>query len=96
MASVRVPPVLNVGDYAVGVWVGQGFEEILSVDAATSFTLDGSTKGRPDRIVELLLPWACRDAATPPTPPAPAEVAAGGNGLPICIIEGVGGDQPAH
>jgi ABC-2 type transport system ATP-binding protein/lipopolysaccharide transport system ATP-binding protein len=71
VASVQVPPVLNVGDYAIGVWVGQGFEEIVSVDAATSVSLDGSTKGRPDRVVELMLPWRSHPAGASP-PPAPA------------------------
>jgi hypothetical protein len=102
VASVRVPPVLNVGDYAVGVWIGQGFEEILSVDAATSFSLEGSAKGRPDRVVELLLPWSCREASSPPassppasSPPAPAPPApVAGNGLPICLVEGTGGHRP--
>ena len=60
VAAMTVPPLLNAGDYSVGVWIGQGYEEILAVDAATSFTLEGSTKGRPDRVVELLLPWRCR------------------------------------
>ncbi len=60
VASITVPPLLNAGDYAIGVWIGQGYEEILSAEAATNFTLEGSSKGRPDRIVELLLPWQCR------------------------------------
>lgn len=57
VVSLEIPPVLNVGQYSVGVWIGQGFDEFFSVDAAASFVLDGNSKGRPDRIVELLVPW---------------------------------------
>ncbi|MPY94079.1 MAG: ATP-binding cassette domain-containing protein [Acidimicrobiia bacterium] len=80
-ASVTVPPLLNVGDYAVGVWVGQGFEEILSVDAAAAFSLEGSAKGRPDRVVELLVPWQCRTVTgASPTEPAPSSASGKGPG----------------
>jgi ABC-2 type transport system ATP-binding protein/lipopolysaccharide transport system ATP-binding protein len=70
-ARVIVPPVLNVGEYSVGIWMGCGYEELLSADALASFTLDGSTKGRPHRVVELLLPWEAEDIG-PPAGPAPS------------------------
>ncbi len=60
VASMQIPPVLNVGQYSVGVWIGQGFDEFFSVDGAASFSLEGNSKGRPDRIVEVLAPWSCR------------------------------------
>jgi ABC-2 type transport system ATP-binding protein/lipopolysaccharide transport system ATP-binding protein len=71
VVRLSVPAVLNVGEYSVGVWIGSGFEELLSVDAMGSFTLDGSTKGRPDRVVELLLPWEAREIG-PPSDPGPS------------------------
>lgn len=56
--SLRVPPVLNVGDFAVGVWLGTPYEEFLSEPAAASFTLHGSDLARPERVVVLNLPFA--------------------------------------
>jgi ABC-2 type transport system ATP-binding protein/lipopolysaccharide transport system ATP-binding protein len=62
VVRVTVPPVLNVGDYAIGLWVGSGDQEIMDVHAAHGFTIEGSARGRPDRVVELLLPWEVRPA----------------------------------
>jgi ABC-2 type transport system ATP-binding protein/lipopolysaccharide transport system ATP-binding protein len=65
VVSLGVPPVLNVGTYTVGLWAGRGQENFLDVDATTVFTIDGSTKGRPDRVVDLMLPWSCRTVGDP-------------------------------
>jgi hypothetical protein len=55
-AEMVIPPVLNVGDYTVGVWFGTTYEELLHEPTAASFTLHGSDQQRPDRIVVLNLP----------------------------------------
>ncbi len=67
---LSVPPVLNVGKYHVGVWVGSPYETLVHEGAAAVFQLEGSLKGRPDRVVELLLPWgvSCDDSVTTPDP----------------------------
>lgn len=54
---LSVPPVLNVGEYRVGVWIGSRYETLLHEPVTTIFHLEGSVKSRPDRVVELLLPW---------------------------------------
>ena len=54
---VSIPPILNAGDYEVGVWLGTDFEEFAWVDDAVSLHLEGSTGGRPDRVLQLGLAW---------------------------------------
>jgi len=58
---VSVPPVLNVGDYRVGIWAGTAYEMLLFEPGAASFRLEGSAKGRPERAVALFLPWQVID-----------------------------------
>ncbi len=53
---LEVPPVLNVGRYTVGVWFGTTYHEILNVPTALSFTLEGSDRGRPERVLVLEVP----------------------------------------
>jgi ABC-2 type transport system ATP-binding protein/lipopolysaccharide transport system ATP-binding protein len=55
---IEVPPVLNVGDFTVGVWFGTAYEEILNLPTAQSFTLVGSDRGRPERVLVLELPMS--------------------------------------
>ncbi len=55
--EMLVPPVLNVGDYTVGVWLGTHHEEILDAPAVTSFAVLGADLGRPQRLVVLDLPF---------------------------------------
>ena len=62
---VRVPPVLNVGNYRVGIWAGNGYEHFLFQPAAATFRLEGSSRGRPERAVALSLPWEVVDEPTP-------------------------------
>jgi ABC-type polysaccharide/polyol phosphate transport system ATPase subunit len=59
---LRVPPVLNVGEYAVGVWLGEGEVTLFEEPSAALFSLEGSTANRPDRAVVLSLPWDVRPA----------------------------------
>jgi ABC-2 type transport system ATP-binding protein/lipopolysaccharide transport system ATP-binding protein len=58
---ILVPPVLNVGDYRVGIWIGTRYDTVLLEPAAATFRLEGSTKGRPERAIELCLPWQLID-----------------------------------
>jgi ABC-type polysaccharide/polyol phosphate transport system ATPase subunit len=63
--EISVPPVLNVGDYQIGMWIGSAYETVLDEPVTATFELQGSLKGRPDRAVELLLPWAVATADEP-------------------------------
>ncbi len=54
---LAVPPVLNAGEYQIGVWAGSAYETLLLQPVASAFRLEGSLKGRPERAVELLLDW---------------------------------------
>jgi ABC-type polysaccharide/polyol phosphate transport system ATPase subunit len=56
-ASVVIPPVLNVGDHTVGVWLGTGYEELAWADAVVRFRLDGDSQGRAERATRLDAPW---------------------------------------
>ncbi|SDZ08908.1 ABC-2 type transport system ATP-binding protein [Geodermatophilus africanus] len=50
-AQLNLPPVLNVGDFVVGVWFGTAHTEFLDEPAAATFTLHGNDRGRPDRVL---------------------------------------------
>jgi ABC-type polysaccharide/polyol phosphate transport system ATPase subunit len=56
--EVTVPPVLNVGEYVIGVWFGTDYEAFAEEPMAARLALEGSVKGRPERLVELRLPWS--------------------------------------
>ena len=55
-AAMVVPPVLNLGEFTVGVWFGTSHEDFLYEPAAASFTLHGGDLGRPPRVLDLNLP----------------------------------------
>jgi ABC-type polysaccharide/polyol phosphate transport system ATPase subunit len=55
-AEMEIPPVLNVGDFSVGLWFGTTTAKILHEPVAASFTLHGSDRKRADRTVVLDLP----------------------------------------
>ncbi len=57
VARLTIPPILNTGDYVVGVWLGTDFEQFAWVEQAVSIHLEGAANGRPDRVVQLGLPW---------------------------------------
>jgi hypothetical protein len=62
---ISVPPVLNVGDYRVGIWAGAAYEMVLFHPAAATFRLEGSNRERPERAVALFLPWEIIDEQVP-------------------------------
>jgi ABC-type polysaccharide/polyol phosphate transport system ATPase subunit len=55
--TLDVPPVLNVGQHVVGVWLGTASRDLVDEPAAASFELFGSSRGRLDRAVVLDLPF---------------------------------------
>ena len=55
---VSVPPVLNAGDYTLGLWIGTPFETFVWAEAVLTFRLEGSTHGRPERALQLGLRWS--------------------------------------
>jgi ABC-type polysaccharide/polyol phosphate transport system ATPase subunit len=56
-ARLAVPPVLNVGEYVIGLWIGTKYEQFLWETTAARIRLEGDAKGRPHRLVDLRLPW---------------------------------------
>ena len=56
-ATVELPPVLNVGDYVIGVWLGNAMDTFLHEQTAGHVRIEGDVRGRPRRAVELGLPW---------------------------------------
>jgi ABC-type polysaccharide/polyol phosphate transport system ATPase subunit len=72
VARLEIPPVLNTGEYVVGVWFGSTYETLLQEIAAKRFRLEGDVRDRPKRSVVLELPWDVRVEA----PQAPS-------GLPV-------------
>ena len=56
--ALTVPVLLNVGDYAAGVWFGTPYEELLDLPTAARFTVHGSDLLRPDRVLVLEEPFA--------------------------------------
>jgi ABC-type polysaccharide/polyol phosphate transport system ATPase subunit len=63
VARLTIPPVLNVGEYLIGLWMGTAYETLLEEMTAGRIRLEGDTKGRPDRVVDLGLPWLVRRVA---------------------------------
>jgi ABC-type polysaccharide/polyol phosphate transport system ATPase subunit len=55
---LSVPPILNVGDFTVGLWLGTAHEDLLDEPAAATFSLHGHDRGRPDRVVVARLPFS--------------------------------------
>jgi ABC-2 type transport system ATP-binding protein/lipopolysaccharide transport system ATP-binding protein len=68
--SMDVPPVLNVGEYTVGVWFGSAYDDLIHEPTSTVFRLHGSDDGRPDRLVVLGLPMAITPISIAPVGPA--------------------------
>ncbi len=56
--SLTIPSVLNVGEYAVGIWMGTAQEEYFDEPATECFILHGHDRGRPARAVVLELPFS--------------------------------------
>jgi ABC-type polysaccharide/polyol phosphate transport system ATPase subunit len=60
VARLQIPPLLNVGDYTVGVWIGTRYDTFLQETALRRFRLEGDVRGRPRRVMSLELPWDVR------------------------------------
>jgi hypothetical protein len=67
--------VLAVGDYAVGVWMGTAYDTFAQHEDVLRFRLEGSTLGRPRRVVQLGLPWDVREVGVPAAGGTAARVA---------------------
>ena len=57
VARLELPPVLAVGEYVAGFWLGSTYEPLFYEDDVLRFRLDGRDHGRPNRVVQLGLPW---------------------------------------
>lgn len=55
VVEVRVPPLLNAGEYTAGVWFGTAFEEILDEPRLMPFMLAGGDPNRSTRLLTLNL-----------------------------------------
>jgi ABC-2 type transport system ATP-binding protein/lipopolysaccharide transport system ATP-binding protein len=64
--ELSVPPVLNVGEYSLGVWIGTLTEDFVHEPAALTFTLSGNSEDRPDRLLALRLPFAVHRLSVTP------------------------------
>lgn len=57
-ARIVVPPVLGAGDYSVNIWVGSAYEDDLIWEPnALVFHLAGNPVDKPDRVLDLGLPF---------------------------------------
>jgi ABC-2 type transport system ATP-binding protein/lipopolysaccharide transport system ATP-binding protein len=66
---VTVPPVLNIGEYAVGLWIGTPYDTFVWAESVLVFRLEGSSQGRPERALQLRLPWSTDFRPADPTTP---------------------------
>jgi ABC-type polysaccharide/polyol phosphate transport system ATPase subunit len=55
---VAVPPVLNAGDFTLGLWVGSPYDTFVWAGSAVLFRLEGSAHGRPDRALQISPRWS--------------------------------------
>ena len=65
VARIVIPPVLAVGEYVAGLWLGSKYEPMFYEDDVLRFRLDGRDHGRPNRVVALGLEWDVRPAGEP-------------------------------
>jgi ABC-type polysaccharide/polyol phosphate transport system ATPase subunit len=65
VARLEIPPLLNVGEYVAGVWIGSRYETLLHETATCRLRLEGDVKGRPERSVVLDLPWQVQRMSGP-------------------------------
>ena len=54
---VRIPPLLAVGEYTVGLWFGDAHEQVWAQDVVASLRVEGSDGGHGNRVLELRPPW---------------------------------------
>lgn len=55
--AIVIPPLLNVGDYTVGLWFGTQLVDLLDVPIAARFTVHGTDRFRSERVLVLGLPF---------------------------------------
>ncbi len=65
-AELTVPPVLNVGEYSLGLWMGSAQEKFVDEPAVLPFTLGGTAPDGAEGLLVLDLPFPVR-----PVPAAP-------------------------
>ncbi len=56
-ATLEIPGVLNVGEYVVGLWIGDPYETYVHEMTLRRFHVTGDAQNRPNRAVALGLPW---------------------------------------
>jgi ABC-2 type transport system ATP-binding protein/lipopolysaccharide transport system ATP-binding protein len=56
-AELAIPPLLNLGDYTVGLWFGTQHEDFLAQPVALPFTLHGNDPYRSERLLVTKLPF---------------------------------------
>ena len=56
-ARLEIPGVLNVGEYVVGLWIGDPYETYIHEMTLRRFHVTGDAQNRPNRAVALRLPW---------------------------------------
>lgn len=60
VCRVTIPPVLAVGQYFLGLWVGSIYDTLVWEPEALTFQLEGNDRGRPERVVHLDATWDVR------------------------------------
>jgi ABC-2 type transport system ATP-binding protein/lipopolysaccharide transport system ATP-binding protein len=55
--SMVIPPLLNLGDYTLGLWFGTQLMDVLDEPAAARFTVHGTDRFRSERVLVLGLPF---------------------------------------
>lgn len=55
--TLDLPPVLNVGQHSVGVWIGSAWTDLINEPVAAAFELLGDDRRRLNRAVVLNLPF---------------------------------------
>jgi ABC-type polysaccharide/polyol phosphate transport system ATPase subunit len=61
--TLSLPPILPPGEYTVGAWLGNSYEQLEQLSHALTFTVDGSDGGCPQRLMRLGLPWSMKHTA---------------------------------
>lgn len=70
-AELKVPPVLNFGDFTVGLWIGTMHQDFIHEPAVTTFTLVGTGHDRPERVIVLNAPFEIHAVPSPLLRPRP-------------------------
>jgi len=55
--SLTLPPLLMPGEYVVNVWIDTTYETFVWEHSAGWLGLEGSHKGRPDRLISSQGTW---------------------------------------